>query len=184
MLITADGGWRGGKVIELKEAADKALSQGCREHPQGHRAQAHRPGRDDVAGRATSGGTTSSKASRRCAIRCGSTPSIRCSCSTPPAPPASRRASSIRAPGYLLGAKLTSKWVFDLNEDDVFWCTADIGWVTGHSYVAYGPLAAGATIVIYEGAPTHPAPGTLLADLRIARASPSSTPRRPRSARS
>ncbi len=61
--------------------------------------------------------------------------------------------------GYLLGAKLTSKWVFDLNDDDVFWCTADIGWVTGHSYVAYGPLAAGATIVIYEGAPTTPHPG-------------------------
>ncbi len=61
--------------------------------------------------------------------------------------------------GYLLGAKLTSKWVFDLNEEDVFWCTADIGWVTGHSYVAYGPLAAGATIVLYEGAPTTPHPG-------------------------
>ena len=61
--------------------------------------------------------------------------------------------------GYLLGAKLTSKWVFDLNDDDVFWCTADIGWVTGHSYVAYGPLAAGATIVIYEGAPTYPHAG-------------------------
>src|SRR6187455_1173896 len=61
--------------------------------------------------------------------------------------------------GYLLGAKLTSKWVFDLNDDDVFWCTADIGWVTGHSYVAYGPLAAGATIVIYEGAPTFPHAG-------------------------
>jgi acetyl-CoA synthetase len=61
--------------------------------------------------------------------------------------------------GYLLGAKLTSKWVFDLNDDDVFWCTADIGWVTGHSYVAYGPLAAGASIVIYEGGPTTPHPG-------------------------
>ena len=71
--------------------------------------------------------------------------------------------------GYLLGAKLTSKWVFDLNDDDVFWCTADIGWVTGHSYVAYGPLAAGATVVIYEGAPTTPHAGPLLADLRDAR---------------
>ena len=86
--------------------------------------------------------------------------------------------------GYLLGAKLTSKWVFDLNDDDVFWCTADIGWVTGHSYVAYGPLAAGATVVIYEGAPDHAASGTLLADLRERRASRFSTPRPPRSARS
>jgi len=58
--------------------------------------------------------------------------------------------------GYLLGAKLTSLWCFDLQDDDVFWCTADVGWVTGHSYVAYGPLAAGATIVMYEGAPTIP----------------------------
>ncbi len=58
--------------------------------------------------------------------------------------------------GYLLNAKLTSRWVFDLQEDDVFWCTADVGWVTGHTYVAYGPLAAGATVVMYEGAPNFP----------------------------
>jgi acetyl-CoA synthetase len=58
--------------------------------------------------------------------------------------------------GYLLNAKLTNKWVFDLHDDDIFWCTADVGWITGHSYVAYGPLAAGATILIYEGAPTVP----------------------------
>ena len=58
--------------------------------------------------------------------------------------------------GYLLGAKLTTRWAFDLKEDDVFWCTADVGWITGHTYVAYGPLAAGATVVMYEGAPTHP----------------------------
>jgi acetyl-CoA synthetase len=60
--------------------------------------------------------------------------------------------------GYLLGTSLTHKWVFDLKEDDVFWCTADIGWVTGHSYVVYGPLANGATVVMYEGAPNHPQP--------------------------
>jgi len=58
--------------------------------------------------------------------------------------------------GYLLGAMMTSKWVFDLKEDDIFWCTADIGWVTGHSYVVYGPLANGATSVMYEGAPNFP----------------------------
>jgi acetyl-CoA synthetase len=51
---------------------------------------------------------------------------------------------------------MTTRWVFDLKEDDVFWCTADVGWVTGHTYVAYGPLAAGATILMYEGAPTFP----------------------------
>jgi acetyl-CoA synthetase len=58
--------------------------------------------------------------------------------------------------GYLTGTYATAKWVFDLKEDDVFWCTADIGWVTGHSYVVYGPLANGATVVMYEGAPDWP----------------------------
>jgi acetyl-CoA synthetase len=60
--------------------------------------------------------------------------------------------------GYLLGAKMTSKYVFDLHEEDVYWCTADIGWVTGHSYVVYGPLANGATSLMYEGAPNWPEP--------------------------
>jgi acetyl-CoA synthetase len=58
--------------------------------------------------------------------------------------------------GYLVGAYATAKWVFDLKEDDVYWCTADIGWVTGHSYVVYGPLANGATVLMYEGAPDWP----------------------------
>src|SRR5579871_2507612 len=58
--------------------------------------------------------------------------------------------------GYSVGAYITSKWVFDLKEEDVFWCTADIGWVTGHSYVVYGPLQNGATVLMYEGAPTWP----------------------------
>jgi acetyl-CoA synthetase len=89
------------------------------------------------------------------ASRNGSTPSIRCSCSTPRARPASPRASSIRAPA-ICSAKTSNGWTFDLRDSDVFWCTADVGWVTGHSYVAYGPLAAGATLVMYEGAPTFP----------------------------
>ena len=58
--------------------------------------------------------------------------------------------------GYLTGCYATTKWVFDLKEEDVYWCTADIGWVTGHSYVVYGPLANGATVVMYEGAPDFP----------------------------
>jgi acetyl-CoA synthetase len=58
--------------------------------------------------------------------------------------------------GYLVNVALTTKWVFDLHPDDVYWCTADIGWVTGHSYIVYGPLANGATVVMYEGAPNHP----------------------------
>ncbi len=61
--------------------------------------------------------------------------------------------------GYLLWAKLTMDWTFDLKPEDVFWCTADIGWITGHTYVAYGPLAAGATQVVFEGVPTYPNAG-------------------------
>jgi acetyl-CoA synthetase len=61
--------------------------------------------------------------------------------------------------GYLLWAKLTMEWTFDIKPKDVFWCTADIGWITGHTYVAYGPLAAGATQVIFEGVPTYPNAG-------------------------
>ena len=60
--------------------------------------------------------------------------------------------------GYLLGSKITTKYVFDIQETDVYWCTADVGWVTGHSYVVYGPLANGATSLIYEGAPNWPEP--------------------------
>jgi len=61
--------------------------------------------------------------------------------------------------GYLLWAKVTMEWTFDIRPDDVFWCTADIGWITGHTYVAYGPLAAGATQVVFEGVPTYPNAG-------------------------
>ncbi len=60
--------------------------------------------------------------------------------------------------GYLLQTALTTQYVFDLKDDDTYWCTADIGWVTGHSYVVYGPLAGGATTLLYEGAPNHPEP--------------------------
>ena len=60
--------------------------------------------------------------------------------------------------GYLLNCKLTHRAVFDLKPDDVYWCTADVGWITGHSYVVYGPLANGATVFLYEGAPNHPEP--------------------------
>jgi len=61
--------------------------------------------------------------------------------------------------GYLLHAALTTKWTFDLHADDIFWCTADIGWVTGHTYTTYGPLALGATQVVFEGVPTYPDAG-------------------------
>ena len=61
--------------------------------------------------------------------------------------------------GYILWAQMTMEWVFDLKENDTFWCTADIGWITGHTYIVYGPLAAGATTVMFEGVPTYPDAG-------------------------
>ncbi len=60
--------------------------------------------------------------------------------------------------GYLLSALLTMRWTFDIKDSDIFWCTADVGWVTGHTYIAYGPLAAGATQIMFEGVPTYPTP--------------------------
>ena len=158
LLITADGGWRGGKAVELKQAADKALSMGCPSLRKvivlkrtGQDIDMY-PGRDVwwhdvIEGQSPVCDPVWVNAEHPLFLlyTSGST-----------GKPKGIQHSSA---GYLLGAKLTSKWVFDLNDDDVFWCTADIGWVTGHSYVAYGPLAAGATIVIYEGAPTFPHAG-------------------------
>jgi len=63
--------------------------------------------------------------------------------------------------GYLLYAYQTFKWIFDIKDDDTYWCTADIGWITGHSYIVYGPLAAGATSLMFEGVPTYPDPARL-----------------------
>ncbi len=155
LVITADGGWRGGHAVELKAAADKALRGGC---PSVERVIVLKRTGKDVpmeAGRDlwwheviegqpascepewvdaehplfllyTSGSTGKPKGIQHC------------------------------TGGYLLQTKLTTQWVFDLRDDDVFWCTADVGWVTGHSYVAYGPLAAGATVLLYEGAPVFP----------------------------
>jgi acetyl-CoA synthetase len=155
LVITADGGWRGGHPIELKRAVDKALADGC-PTVQNVVVYARTGGdcpmrggrdvwwRDAVSGQSadcepdwvdaehplfllyTSGSTGKPKGIQHCSA------------------------------GYLLNAKMSTRWVFDLKDDDVFWCTADVGWVTGHTYVAYGPLAAGATLLMYEGAPTFP----------------------------
>ena len=93
------------------------------------------------------------------ARRCRWAPSIRCSSSTPPAPPASPRACSTPPAATCCGP--SSRWTgpSTCGPNDVFWCTADIGWITGHTYVAYGPLAAGATQVVFEGIPTFPHAG-------------------------
>ena len=86
--------------------------------------------------------------------------------------------------GYLVYAALTHKLVFDYHPGDVYFCAADIGWITGHSYIVYGPLANGATTVMFESIADLSRRRALLADGRRSRRSTSSTPRRPRSARS
>ena len=87
--------------------------------------------------------------------------------------------------GYLTQVAFTHKYVFDLHPDtDVYWCAADVGWVTGHSYIVYGPLANGATSVMYEGTPDYPGQGPLLGRSSSTTGHASSTPRPPPSARS
>jgi acetyl-CoA synthetase len=157
-VITADGGKRGGKLIELKAATDHALEEGCESIKHvvvlRHAGQPlqMRSGRDlwwhdVVAGQpdACAPAWVDAEHPLFLLYTSGSTGK----------PKGIQHASA----GYLLGAKLTSKWVFDLKPDDVFWCTADVGWVTGHTYVAYGPIANGVTVVLYEGAPTFPDAG-------------------------
>ena len=78
------------------------------------------------------------------------------SSSTPPGTTGKPKGIVHTTGGYLTQVATTTRYVFDLRDEDVFWCTADIGWVTGHSYVVYGPLANGATVVMYEGAPDWP----------------------------
>ena len=154
-LITANQGKRGGKTIELKKAVDEALELG--EHPIKKvivfkRTDEQVPmvdGRDIWWHDAEQGVSDSCDPEPMTAedllfilYTSGSTGK----------PKGIQHATA----GYLLWAKLTCKWVFDIKPDDIFWCTADVGWITGHSYICYGPLLAGATQMIFEGVPTHP----------------------------
>ena len=155
-VITADGGWRGGQVVELKAAADTALAEGCASVEtvfvlrRTGAAVSMTPGRDvwwhdAVVDQPSACDPEWVDAEHPLFLLYTSGSTGR--------PKGIQHSSA----GYLLGAKVTTRWVFDLRPDDVFWCTADVGWITGHSYVAYGPLAVGATLVMYEGAPTFPA---------------------------
>jgi acetyl-CoA synthetase len=158
VVVTADGGWRGGNIVELKAATDKALASGC---PSVERVivfertgkpVAMDPQRDVWWKDVTDGQPATLEPEWVDAEH----PLFLLYTSGSTGKPKGIQHSS---GGYLLQAKLSSQWVFDLQDDDVFWCTADVGWVTGHTYVTYGPLANGATVVLYEGAPTTPDAG-------------------------
>jgi acetyl-CoA synthetase len=154
-VITADGGHRGGHIIELKAATDKALAEGCVTVDTVFVLRRSGKPVPMQSGRDLWWHDAIADMSKDCEPEWvdAEHPLFLLYTSGSTGRPKGIQHSSA---GYLLGAKLTSRWVFDLRHEDVFWCTADVGWITGHSYVAYGPLAAGATIVMYEGAPTFP----------------------------
>ncbi len=158
VVITADGGHRGGSIVELKAATDKALALGCPtiERVIVFRRTGHAI--DMKAGRDLWWHDVVAEQPASCEPEWvdAEHPLFLLYTSGSTGKPKGIQHSSA---GYLLGAKLTTEWVFDLRESDVFWCTADVGWVTGHSYVVYGPLAAGATVVMYEGTPMVPDAG-------------------------
>ncbi len=158
-VITADGQFRGGKALPLKAICDEALSTG--ECPKvKHVIVNKRTGTDVVmqAGRDVWMQEIMANESTTCEPEWVSAehPLFILYTSGSTGKPKGVQHST---GGYLLWAILTMKWTFDIKPNDVFWCTADIGWVTGHSYITYGPLAVGATEIVFEGVPTYPNAG-------------------------
>jgi len=156
VLVTADGGWRRGAIVPLKQHADEAVAQTPSiEHVVvvrrvGDAARIPwREGRDrwwhDLVAQAPLGCPAEEMESEDLLY-------LLYTSGTTGKPKGIIHTTG----GYMVGTYLTTRWVFDLKPDDVYWCTADIGWVTGHSYIVYGPLANGATSVMYEGSPDYP----------------------------
>jgi len=155
-VVTADGGWRRGKEVKLKAAIDEALKQTpsvktCIVVRRTGEPIPMKTGRDHWWHELMANENAICPAAE---LDSEHPLYILYTSGTTGKPKGILHTTA----GYLLQAHLTTKWVFDLKDEDVYWCTADIGWVTGHSYVVYGPLSNGATVLMYEGAPNHPEP--------------------------
>jgi acetyl-CoA synthetase len=154
VVVTADGGWRRGKEVKLKPAVDEALKQtpsvkSCIVVRRTGEQVSMVPGRDHWWHELMANAELACPAAE---LDSEHPLYILYTSGTTGKPKGILHTTA----GYLLQAHLTTKWVFDLKDEDIYWCTADIGWVTGHSYVVYGPLSNGATVLMYEGAPNHP----------------------------
>ncbi len=154
-VITADGGWRRGKIVPLKDNVDAALS--AAPNPVKRVIVLKRTAQEVhmTVGRDVWWHDAIAKESSVCEAKAFDSEHplfILYTSGSTGKPKGILHTSG----GYLTGTYSTSKYTFDLRDDDVYWCTADVGWITGHSYIVYGPLANGATVLMYEGAPDTP----------------------------